>query len=260
MLHMDLLVAYKEDPAGRNMAAFLADQMTKDGKIYRGDSYDMATITSPAISADWLESEFAYDRYVFLSRHSAESGRLALTCHSTGNFTDAVFGGNPQEVAIPYTSLLKRYMKKLWSNRTAFDQFHITLEATHHGPTALSKPCIFVEIGTTTTQWNDVSLCNMIATILHQALVDGAEYPAAIGFGGTHYPEAFTKMTIHGEYALGTIVPKRALEYVDERMLNHIISRNYNAQVALLDWRGMGKHRENVLNMLEQTDLQVIRI
>ena len=40
--------------------------------------------------------------------------------------------------------------------------------------------------------------------------------PRAICFGGTHYPEKFTKMVLQGEYALGTIVPKHSLEYIDE--------------------------------------------
>ena len=45
--------------------------------------------------------------------------------------------------------------------------------------------------------------------------------PRAICFGGTHYPEKFTKMVLQGEYALGTIVPKHSLEYIDESISPH---------------------------------------
>ena len=84
---MELLVAYKDDPAGNNMATFLSQKMKKDGDIFRGDHYDLLIIPTPAIKADWLEEKYDYDGYIFLSKHAAESGVLALTCHSTGKFS-----------------------------------------------------------------------------------------------------------------------------------------------------------------------------
>lgn len=258
---MDLLVAYGEDPAGRNMAEYFAGSMKKeDGGLYRGDSYDLAIIDSPAISADWLESRFAYDGYVFLSRHAAESGTLALTCHSTGNFGEALFGGKRREVAIPYPSVQKTYMKKLWERREEFGDFEITLETTHHGPTSLGRPSVFVEVGTTEAQWGDAKLCHSVAAILEEALAERGQYPEAIGFGGSHYPGPFTREVVEGGYALGTIVPRRAMEEVDGEMLSHIMSRNGGAQAALLEWDGMGKHRREVVRLLDETDLEVVRL
>lgn len=257
---MILLVAYGEDPAGRNMAGYFAESMRKDEGVYRGDSYDLAIIDSPAISADWLESRFTYDGYIFLSRHAAESGTLALTCHSTGNFGEALFGGRRREVAIPYPSIQKTYMRKIWERRGEFGGFEITLETTHHGPTSLGRPSVFVEVGTTEEQWNDAGLCRSVAAVLEEALAERKEYPEAIGFGGSHYPGPFTREVIEGGYALGTIVPRRAMGDVDEAMLSHIISRNGGAQVALLEWDGMGKHRRDVVRLLEGTDLEVVRI
>ena len=190
---MDLLVAYRLDPAGYNMARRLSrgklhyvSRATRDG-IRRGDAYDLAVLRTPVISADWLESRYSYDGYVFLSRHAAESGRLALTCHSTGNFGEASFGGNPRQVAVPYPSLQKSYMQRLWERRESFGDFHITLEATHHGPTALNGRSIFVEVGTTPEQWNDAELCGRVADVLDAAMTAPAsKAPVAVGFGGTH--------------------------------------------------------------------------
>ena len=61
----------------------------KDGDVFRGPNYDLLIIPTPAISADWLEEKYDYDGFIFLSKHAAESGVLALTCHSTGNFSEA---------------------------------------------------------------------------------------------------------------------------------------------------------------------------
>ena len=85
-------------------------------------------------------------------------------------------------------------------------------------------------------------------------------YPIAICFGGTHYPEKFTNELIHGEYSLGTVIPKHALEQVDQSLFSHIIERNVGATIALLDWNGMGKNKQKIIEMLEGTDLEVIKL
>jgi D-aminoacyl-tRNA deacylase len=186
---------------------------------------------------------------------------LALTCHNTGNFSDANFGGNSRQVSIPHSYLQKSYMQSLWSVRNKFPGFQITIEATHHGPTALSKPTLFIEIGTTEKEWNDVNLCNSVAQIIVEVMKKKQKsYPMAICFGGTHYSDKFTTELIKGEYSLGTVVPKYAFQQIDKKLFSHIIERNMGATIALLDWKGMGKNKQKILAMLEETDLEVIKL
>ena len=257
---MDLLVAFQDDPAGHNMAKFITQNMKKDGEIFKGEKFDLLIIPTPAISADWLEEKYHYDGFVFLSKHAAESGVLALTCHSTGNFSEAKFGGNPKQLAIPYPELQKKYLQALWNKRNDFSDFQITIEATHHGPTALNKPAIFIEIGTTEKQWNDVELCNSVAKVV-MAVYDTKfeKPPIAICFGGTHYPEKFTNELLEGKYALGTVMPKHALDSLDESLFIHIMERNNTAQAVLLDWGGLGPNKQKILDFLAKTDLEVIQ-
>ena len=124
---MELLVAYRDDPAGYNMAKFLSQEMTLDGDIFHGKYYDLIIISTPSISADWLEEKYDYDGFVFLSKHAAESGVLALTCHSTGNFSEAKFGGNNRQVAIPHPNLQKQYLQTLEKHQSEFPEFQIQL-------------------------------------------------------------------------------------------------------------------------------------
>jgi len=243
------------------MAKFISQEMKNDGEIYRGKYFDLLIIPTPAISADWLEEKFSYDGFVFLSKHAAETGVLALTCHSTGNFSEAKFGGNNRQVAIPHPHLQKSYLQKLWQNRNNFSEFQITIEATHHGPTDLNKPSIFIEIGTTEKQWNDSILCNSIAKIVVEIMKSEQKTnPVAICFGGTHYPDKFTNELIHGKFALGTVIPKHALDFLDEELFSHILYRNNMAKTALLDWGGLGQNKQKVLDMLNNTNLEVIRL
>jgi len=258
---MQLLVAYQEDPAGNNMAKFISRNLKEDDNIYRGKNFDLVIIPTPAISADWLEEKYSYDGFVFLSKHAAESGVLALTCHCTGNFSDAKFGGNKRQVAIPHPHLQKSYIQELWQKRSNFSEFQITIEATHHGPSALNKPALFIEIGTTEKQWNDVNLCNSIAEIIVNVVNNEQKtFPVAIGIGGTHYPEKFTKELLEGKHALGTVIPRHAIDFLDEDLFSHILKRNDMAKTILLDWAGLGQNKNKVLDLLNNTDLEIIKL
>lgn len=258
---MELLVAYEKDPAGNNMAKYLAKKMRASHDRYLGEKFDLVVIQSPAISADWLEQKYRYDGFVFLSKHAAQSGELALTCHSTGNFSEAHFGGNPRQVAVPHPHLQKAYLQKLWQHKEKFNEFQITIEATHHGPTSLSKPSLFIEIGTTPKQWEDEGLCNSVAELVWQTISEPVkQHPVAICFGGTHYPDKFTKEILHGKYALGTVVPKHALEFINKELFEHIILQNKQAEAAILDWAGLGAHKQKITDLLKTTKLEVIKV
>lgn len=266
----DLLVAYADDPAGSNMAGYLAEDMdpksaTGGDRLFCGKHFDLVVIPTPAISADWLEDRYGgYDSFVFLSKHAAESGVPALTCHSTGNFSEARSGGRDRQVAIPYPSLQRRYLRALYQNRDLFSGFDITIEATHHGPTALDRPCLFIEVGTTPRQWGDRDLCSAVARIVRDTMVEAVprtdDVPYAICMGGTHYSKKFTGELLHGRLGLGTVIPKHALEYVDQDMFDHVLQRNTGACAILLDWTGLGRHKRRVEDLARQTGLETIRI
>jgi D-aminoacyl-tRNA deacylase len=258
---MQLLVAYQLDPAGSNMASYIIQDMVKQGDVYRGKNFDLVVISTPVISADWIEEKYPYDSYVFLSKHASESGTLALTCHSTGNFSEAQFGGFSRQVAIPHPYLQKSYMKHLWKKRNNFSKFEITIEATHHGPTALSKPTLFIEIGTTQKEWNDKKLCENVAKIVvEEVCKDSEKHKIAICFGGTHYPKKFNEELIEGDFALGTVVSKHALDYLDDALFSHILDRNKDAKYALVDWGGLGKNKKKINDLIQTTDLEMIKV
>jgi len=120
---MELLVAYQKDPAGHNIAKFISQELEKNGDVYKGKYFDLSIISSPVISADFLEEKFDYDGYIFLSKHAAESGVLALTCHNTGNFSDANFGGYSRQVSVPHPYIQKSYIQNLWNARGKFQDF-----------------------------------------------------------------------------------------------------------------------------------------
>ena len=97
--------------------------------------------------------------------------------------------------------------------------------------------------------------------MVHQVFVNTlSENPVAICFGGTHYPSKFTSELLEGKYALGTVMPKHALNDLDEQLFSHIITQNNMAKFAFLDWRGLGSNKEKVVTFLESTSLEIIKL
>lgn len=145
--------------------------------------------------------------------------------------------------------------------RDLFSDFDITIEATHHGPTNLSKPTIFIEIGTTEKQWNDKTLCENVAKIVLAEMTETQKkYDVAVCFGGTHYPDKFTKELLHGKLALGTVIPKHGLDLIDEPLFGHVMKQNIEAKFALVDWGGLGKNKQKILDLINSTDLEIIKV
>jgi len=137
----------------------------------------------------------------------------------------------------------------------------VSLYLLSHGTTALTKPTIFIEIGTTEKQWTDVSLCNSVAVLVHSVMTKNIKpSPVAICFGGTHYPDKFTEELLEGTFALGTVVPKHALDNIDEDLFLNILKQNKMAKTALLDWGGLGSNKQKLINFLNSTDLEVVKL
>jgi len=106
-----------------------------------------------------------------------------------------------------------------------------------------------------------VNLCNSVAKIVTSVVnSEQKTYPVALCFGGTHYPDKFTKEIIEGKFALGTVVPRHALEFLDEKLFSHIIQRNDMAKTVLLDLAGLGPQKQKVMNLIQTTNLEVIKL
>ena len=231
--------------------------------VYQKGSFLLARFEGMIVSPPDLDEYFNPRAYIFLSRHAAESGIASLTAHTTGNFSkEARFGGVGRELGRSDPALLKNYLRALWGHRAEAEGYEITMEATHHGPTSLQKPVLFVELGSSEKYWGDKKAAGVVARALVESLTDGEIWTkVAVGFGGTHYSEKFTKLLIEGDYAFSFVAPKYALERVDEEIVGQMLQRtNAPVRYAILDWKGLGPHKEKVVKLVKQFGLEEIRV
>ncbi len=265
-----VIVSSTKDPAGTNIHNELVDKLvSKDtSQIYDGQPIlsdgitSLVTISRDLVLVDDLDNFFRDCRYIFISRHRAESGIPSLTAHFTGNFGTNSLGGRPGEIGKFSPSLLKNYLQSLYSLREEIPKsYAITLEATHHGPTSLAFPVLFVELGSEAEQWADRMAASYIAKALIACLHKSTTYEkCAVAIGGTHYSQKFNEFILSTEYALGPIVPKYALEFLDSAMLQQIVHKgDQKITHALLDMKGLGRHKDRIVKLLSEVGLEIVR-
>lgn len=223
----------------------------------------LVTFENQIIHPPDLDAYFNPQAYVFLSRHYAKSGVPALTAHTTGNFSnEAEVGGNGRELAKVNPDLLKNYMQALWKRRTEAEGYDITIEATHHGPTSLLRPVLFVELGASEKNWSDTHAAGVVADSLVESLSSHNTWErVAVAFGGTHYPDKVNQLLVDSDIAVAFVVPKYSLQHIDEAMLGQMLQKSSKQiRYAAFDWKGMGPHKDKVVRLAEQFGLEVMKL
>ena len=266
-----VIVASSSDLASRTLAQALIDSegfaptgVALLGKpVYQKGSLLLAYFEGLIVSPPDLDEYFNPQAYIFLSRHSAESGIASLTVHTTGNFSpEAKFGGSGRELGRVDPALQKNYLVALAKRRGQVGSYEVTMEATHHGPTALQKPVLFVELGSSQRYWGDKDAAKVVGSALVESLTQKSLWPrVAFGFGGTHYPEKFTRMSIEEDVAFSFLVPKYALPNIDDKMLGQMLQKtSAPVRQAVLDWKGMGLYKDRIVDLMSTFGLETIRV
>lgn len=265
-----MLVASEQDMAGRTMISSLLNDFGFEPDSDRPHQFvsaknPKATLYLSAtelLRREDLDQVFPHaTAFVFLSKHRAESRIPALTCHCTGNFSDNPFGGNAGEIGISFPSLQKSYLNALVKD--SLPDYHVVIEATHHGPTSLRKPLLFVELGSSEKQWADKNAASLICRTVLDVIQRGPGQCAkvAIGLGGTHYPTKFSQFLIESNLGLAAVASKHNLQFVNEAMLKQMQSKSIEpVTTILLDSKGLGTHKRRIIELAQKSGLEILNL
>jgi D-aminoacyl-tRNA deacylase len=271
-----VIVTSSHDLAGTTMSRYLIRSAEFASESYRdadGESYQSPRHNNVQLyifSGNLLTLEninvlySQADVFIFLSKHRSRSAIPTLTCHFTGNFSsDISCGGNPRQIAISYPSLQKGYLKAITAARQKVAEYDVIIEATHHGPTSLNKPVLFIELGSSEKQWADENAAAVICDTLLDILDKGFERCEKIGvaLGGTHYPKKFNRLLLESKFALGAVASKHNLEAIDQEILNQMIEKSVEKVThVVLDSKGLGRQKDRILKILEKTSLELYEV
>ncbi|MCD6229666.1 MAG: hypothetical protein J7K00_02605 [Candidatus Diapherotrites archaeon] len=267
-----VIVVSDTDLAGKNIAAHLIEnhgfedsgEYFEGFKVFQRNKSKMVFLKESQVFADHLNDFFDPDLFVFASRHASESGRPSFCVHAPGNFGEAKFGGRDKELAFSDALFQRHAFSKLLS----LDQkdFEVALEATHHGPTALKKPCVFVELGSTEHDWKRIDGGAMVAGVISESVDDFesnaiSKFPVALGFGGPHYCPLLARKEMEEEFALSHIVPKWAAQDVDFEMVKQAVEKTrQKVEFAAFDSKGLrSTERKTIEQALEKLSIEWTR-
>ena len=239
---------------------FNADQiylgLTKESLIFLNDLNLGKTVLNP-------------DLIIFASRHRSEAQRPAFLAHLTGNWSSkAEFGGNPRELSLASALLFKAGFLSLLENSkicTVLANFSTDIEVTHHGPTTLEKPLIFMELGSTKEEWSIDEAGEVVANSIINAIYKCLDFKKkkdqyiGLGFGGTHYAPNFQRLVINSNVAMSFICPKYYIQELNRDLIAQMIENNLESvDYFIIDWKGTNSEdKKHLVPLLEEFDIPI---
>jgi D-aminoacyl-tRNA deacylase len=265
-----LIIASKRDPAAQNIARDLIrlgdmrPVSENSGDLFRRGNVLLKLVETDGIHTNSLDVNVQVDAVIFASRHRSESGEPTLTTHWSGNPTSrAEFGGNPKSLSFTDPPRLRAALLALDQAReTRKLDYAVSLEATHHGPTELGVPTLFVEIGSTENEWSDIEAAGAVAEAIWKAATEPTPGKNAVGFGGGHYCNKQSVAIRNDGYAFSHVLSKYFFEEYDEGIVRMAFNRTIGlCHTAVIDWKGVkGADRSALLQTLGEIDVEVVRV
>lgn len=259
-----LVIASKRDPAALNIATWLSrefgfDRSTDypDKRITRKEDVLLARVEQESIYVEGIASIAPTNSVIFASRHTSEKGQPCLTVHCPGNvLNENPYGGKPRSLAIVEPNRMRAALISLYESREERGlPYLVSLEATHHGPTELSVPCMFVEIGSSPKEWENADAAKAVATAIWVAATHPSGGTSAVGFGGGHYSWKHTESVVKDRFALGHILSKYFFAEYDEGVVELAFQRTLGeCRHAVIDKKGVrGPERKALVDFLEES-------
>ena len=178
------------------------------------------------------ETAETVDEVLVLSRHAAKSGLPSLTVHAIGvpgeiPHGEEGFAGGIKGIAVPPSprfSAIYSALREESSKSELADEFEISLETTHHGP-VLTKPTLYLEIGSTESEWIRKDAAMLWAAVISRVLGLSDKSPEGewfgegdvmIGLGGGHYAPRHSDIAIRSGLPFGHLLANYALIFDDQ--------------------------------------------
>jgi D-aminoacyl-tRNA deacylase len=230
-----------------------------------GREVKLITLNEESVYAQNITDYFEnLDLVVFISRHSSESGTPTLSVHTPGNLGEAELGGLPRRVSVSPANPMRNALKAMQKLKDEMRlDYEVCYECTHHGP-FLNVPAMFVELGSSLKQWNDLEAAEVVAHAAIKAISTFGEKDAkaVLGVGGPHYNSKFTRIALESETAFGHMIPKYAIPYTDAEILRQCVEKTLEkVEYAVLDWKGIkGEHKAKLVEMLQEISLPIQKV
>ncbi|MDN7024524.1 D-tyrosyl-tRNA(Tyr) deacylase [Methanoculleus sp. FWC-SCC1] len=242
------IVNSRQDPGGVNIRQHLLSLLDgpEDWPLTEQHDLTFLEVDERLIYQDRIDAGLDADLILFISRHSSRHPVPALTVHVTGNYAAAALGGEERMLAPAAPEWMHALLHRC--ARSAPEGYRVSYEVTHHGPTDLATPSLFVEIGSTEKEWTDPAAGRAVATSILTA--QPASTINLIGFGGTHYAVRQTAIALGSRAAFGHIASSnRQVPTLDLAMVRAMAEKS-RAVAAYVDRKALSREEERLVDDL----------
>jgi len=217
---------------------------------------------------NFIDAKLKPDILIFASRHTSKTARPALLIHSTGNWSNnADFGGKPRDLSKTSALFHKAGFVSLKYQITLLNDtsFSLDIEVTHHGPTILDIPLVFIELGSSKHEWIIDEAGELVANAIinsifkYQIFKKDKNQQVGLGFGGTHYAPSFNRLVTNNDVAMSFICPKYYIQELDENLIELMISNTLEkVDYFIIDWKGTNSDdKKHLIPLLEKFDIPI---
>lgn len=241
------------------------DEFLNNNQIYLG------LTDKPLIfleNLNFIDTKLKPDILIFASRHTSKTARPAFLIHSTGNWSNNVdFGGKPRDLSKTSALFHKAGFVSLKDQFALLDnpRFSLDIEVTHHGPTILDIPLIFIELGSSKQEWiideAGELVANAIVNSIFKYLIFKEEknQQVGLGFGATHYAPNFNRLITNNDVAMSFICPKYYIQDLDEKLIELMISNTLEkVDYFIIDWKGTNSDdKKHLIPLLEKFEIPI---
>jgi len=265
-----IILASKKDPAGMNIIENLKELNCKipihivDSDIVHAENIDKQLKTKLK-----KELKLDFDFIIFASKHQSVKKIRSLSVHPIGNWKNADFGGKNEIICPSNALILKHFFQTLEKNMQNENlDYNLTMEATHHGP-YIETPCLFIEIGSTSEEWNNKKAGKIIAETIIKSVntfknVKEHKFKnlkIAFGIGGPHYCPNFNEIQLGNKFAISHVIAEYALPLTPSMVAEAINKTIPKPSSILIDWKGFGNatQRNHALELLRKFNLEIIK-
>ncbi|WOF15557.1 D-tyrosyl-tRNA(Tyr) deacylase [Methanoplanus sp. FWC-SCC4] len=248
------------DPAGCNIRKHLLSKLGENGEVdveYQSHRLRFYQTEGRLIFEKNLDSRTGADMIVFISRHTSQKPSPALTVHVTGNYGVAMLGGDDSALSKTSPGFMHAVLNAM--SKRAPEGYRVSYEVTHHGPTDISVPSFFVEIGSTDAEWTNYSAGDAVAESLLEVL--SSENPDSInlvGFGGNHYAARQTEISLNSRGAFGHIAHSREVGGLTPLLVSEMVQKS-GAVAGYIDKKAVSKSElNNILKIADSLKLEIL--
>lgn len=261
------IIATEQDIASKN----IANKIIELGKFEKFQDNPYKTFKKGDDILVWHNKDLVFatdlseyydpECFICVFRHKSETPKPLLSIHATGNLKQPMREGKPYEFGICHPGYMLTILRNL--QKYSPKEYQVIYEATHHSPTNLKKPIMFVEIGSSEEQWNDPKAVEAVAKSVLDLLENQVtDFVSCVGFGGGHYSDRFTRRALEENFAFGHIIPSFKFGELNPEVVQQIIDKTIGCKTAVLDQRSQGKQEERVpiLEVIEKNHINLIKL